>query len=545
MTLSPKIVNRVNFRSWRPSVALIPWIWGLVLAVTLTGRMVYADFCIIDDHWQALWLGGTGGFSFAKIWPTAVAAELGSLGSGGRYRPVWILYLELEAWLFGDRPALYHALRILYFALFLGALGRIAARCVGLAPALVFVTAITGLRFWGNLWTLSLGPLEQLAVAGVALLMIACDAIVPRFVSGERIPAWALPLASLGTAVAAGSKENFVFLVALFAAIAIGMAITQRLQLASAVLALPGLVVPAVVLYALASAGGDTQDFYGVDNSVAHRLAPLLNLRLVFAWPFFVPFVVVAVLLAVPLAWLGYRRSPLPRPQRRRAAVVFIGFVGFLAGYTLWEIFFYNGRLPSGIRYDFPILLLPPAIVLGFAAFTRYTLLTDGRSEWRSVQAAFVAFTALYLVFFRANFSLPRAVDMAVARTTVFRHDFDAMRMTTSAHPDWPIVLEPNSPWDYEPVDRFHVWARYFGIANPLMLRVEVPPKGLTTFEQRLVGEMQRWAAAGVKDSFRPLPDPTALEKRNGHCLAVGFWHPIVSPCVSLDFAPNRYIPHG
>jgi len=545
MTQSPKIVDRVKFLSWRPNIVLIPWVWGLVLAVVLTGRMAFADFCIIDDHWQALWLGGSGGFSFAKIWPTAVAAELGSLGSGGRYRPVWILYLELEAWLFGDRPALYHILRIFYFALFLGALCRIAARCIGLVPALVFVTAMTGLRFWGNLWTLSLGPLEQLAAAGVALLMITCDAIVPPFVAGERIPAWALPMASLGIAIAAGSKENFVFLVGLLGAMAMAMAVTRRLRIASAILALPALVVPAVVLYALASAGGNTQDYYGVDNSVAHRLAPLLDLSQVFARPFFVPFVLAAVLLAVPLAWLGYRRSPLPRPQRRRATLVFIGLIGFLAAYTLWEIFFYNGRLPSGIRYDFPILLFPPAIVLGFAAFTRYTSLVDGGREWRLVQAAFIAFTALYLVFFRANFSLPRAVGMAIARTTAFRHDFNAMRMTTSMHPDWPIVLEANSPWDYEVVDRFHVWARFFGIANPLMLRVEITPGNLTKFEHWLVGEMQHWAAAGVKDNYQPLPDPTALKKRNGHCFAIGFWHPVVSSCIALDFAPNRYIPHG
>ena len=375
--------------------------------------------------------------------------------------------------------------------------------------------------------------------------MIGCDAIVPRLVSGERIPAWALPMASLGTAVAAGSKENFVFLVGLVGAMAIAMAMSRRLRIASAVLALPGLVVPAVVLYALASAGGNRQDYYGVDNSVAHRLAPLLDLHQVFSRPFLIPFAIVAVLLAMPLAWLGYRRSPLPRPQRRRASLVFIGLIGFLAIYTLWEIFFYNGRLPSGIRYDFPILLLPPAIVLGFAAFARYTLLADSGSEWRSVQVAFIAFGALYLVVCRANFSLPRAVDMAIARTTAFRHDFNVMRATTSMHPYWPIVLEPNSPWDYEPVDRFHVWARFFGIANPLMLRVEITTGKLTKFEQWLAGEMQRWGSAGVKDSFQPLSDPEDLNKRNGHCFAIGFWHPVVSPCISLDFVPDRYIPHG
>jgi len=126
------------------------------------------------------------------------------------------------------------------------------------------------------------------------------------------------------------------------------------------------------------------------------------------------------------------------------------------------------------------------------------------------------------------------------------RHDLSVTRATTSVHPDWPIVLEPNSPWDYEPVDRFHVWARFFGIANPLMLRVEITPGNLTKFEQWLVGQMQHWAAVGeVWNNFQPLPDPTELKKRNGHCFAIGFWHPVVSPCRSLDFSPDRYIPHG
>ena len=534
----------MRHRHWDRGINLIPWLWGLGLAAILIGRMIFADFCIIDDHWEALWLGETGSFSFSKIWPAAMSAELGSLGSGGRYKPVWILYIELETWLFGDRPRLYHGLRILYFALFFGTLCRIAAHCIGLVPALVFVTGITGLRFWSNLWTLSLGPLEQLAAAGVALLMIAYDTIVPRYVSGADIPAWTLPTASLGTAIAAGSKENFVFLLAIFGAVAITLALTWRLRIASAILALPPLVVPALVLYALAAAAGNSQDYYGVDNSVAHRLAALLDLRQVLDRPFFVPFVLAALLLAAPLAWLGYRRSPLPQPQRRRATLVFIGFISFLGAYTMWELFFYNGRLPSGIRYDFPILLFPPSIALGFVAFARYTLLVSRGWGWRSVQVAFIALTAIYLAYFRAPFSLHKDVNVAVARTTAFRHDFNVMRTTTSMHSDWPIVLEPNSPWDFEVVHTFHVWAKFFRISNPIMLRVEITSNDLTKFEEWLAGQMQHWATAGVNGSFQPLPNPATLDERNEHCFAIGFWHPITSHCVSLDFAPNRYIPH-
>ncbi len=155
------------------------------------------------------------------------------------------------------------------------------------------------------------------------------------------------------------------------------------------------------------SIAGNSQDFYGADNSIAHRLAEMLALPQLRAQPFLVPFAFAAMILAMPLSLLAYRRSPIPRPQCLRAIVVFLGFTGFLALYMLWELFFYNGRLPSGIRYDFPILLLPPSIALGFAAFVRYTLLPGGGWRWRCVQLAFLALTVPYL--YRSNLTVFRA----------------------------------------------------------------------------------------------------------------------------------------
>jgi hypothetical protein len=306
---------------WRTSVRSAPWVWGIVLAVTLTGGMVLADFCIVDDWLVAHWLGGSRDFPFSRIWPALLDTEVGSLGSAGRFRPIFFLYLELEAWLFGDRAILYQALRVLYFGLFLGAVGRVAVRCTGLLPALALVAGIAGLGFWSDLWTRSLGPAEQLAIVGISLLLVAYGTIVPCLVSGRSVPAWTLPVASLGTAIAAGSKENFIFLLAVLGPVALVMAMTRRLHLISAILALPPLIIPALVIYALHSIAGNSQDFYGVDNSITHRLAEMLALPQLTAQPFLVPFAIAASVLAVPLSLFAYRRSPLPRPQRFRAHV--------------------------------------------------------------------------------------------------------------------------------------------------------------------------------------------------------------------------------
>jgi len=531
---------------WRASHGPVAWTWGLSLAVILTGGMVFADFCIIDDWLVTRFLAPGDGLPFSRIWPALLETEVGGIGAAGRFRPIFFLHLELETWLFGDQPSLYRVLRVVYFGLFLGAASRIAARCIGLLPALLMVGGIAGLGFWSNVWTRSLGPAEQSAVFGIALFLLACDTIVPRLVSGRRIPGWALPVASVGVAIAAGSKENFVFLLVLLCPAALTMAVMRRLSPVSAILALPPLMVAMLVIYALHAVARNSQDFYGADNSITHRLTAMLALPQLVSQPFLVPFALAASGLAVPLAVLAYRRSPLPVPQRLRVIVVFLGFTGFLVLYELWELFFYNGRLPSGIRYDFPILLLPLSIALGFAAFTGHALLPGGGRRWRSVQLTFLALTILYLYQYRPTFSLPAAVNGAVARTTEFRRAFHGLQIIVSKHPDWPIILEPNRPWDFEAVYAFNVWQKFFGVTNPLLLRVEVAPKdNHDTFEQWLTDQMQTWATVGLPGTFQPLPDPASLAGLDGRCFGIGYWRPIVSPCTPLEFRPKRYLPRG
>jgi hypothetical protein len=152
----------------------------------------------------------------------------------------------------------------------------------------------------------------------------------------------------------------------------------------------------------------------------------------------------------------------------------------------------------------------------------------------------------LHLYHFRPTFSLPAAVNGAVARTTEFRRAFHGLQMAVSVHPDWPIILEPNRPWDFEAVYAFNVWQKSFGVTNPLLLRVEVAPKdNHDTFEQWLTDQMRTWATPGLPGTFQPLPDPASLAGLDGRCFGIGSWRPIVSPCAPLDFRPRRYLPHG
>lgn len=502
--------------------------------------MIFADFCIVDDYVQALWLTPGSTLSANNLWSTLLSTtEVGGWGTGDRFRPIYFAYMELETWVFGDQPGIFHAVRILFFGLFLGVLGKAFAKSIGLIPALIVVGLVAGFAFWSNVWTLSFGPAEQIAVLGTAITILAYTTIVPRLVEDEPMPAWALPLAGLGTAVAAGSKENFAWLLGPLLVASAIMWARRRLSSLSAALTLPMVSVPLLVLHAIYEAARHMQHADRSGSVIGHRLSTLL------AQPFFPGFALGAVLLATATVLMAYRHSRLPPQILTRGAVAFLMIVSFLALDIFWETFFYEGQIPTGTRYDFPILLLPLILCVALAGFVRFAFSDIPLAKLGTALLSIA--TAAFTVFhFGPAYSLPKAATVAVERTQAFRHDWQRIHALADAHPDWPIVLEPHSPWDGEPIDKFSLWADFFAVRNPILLRNTILPETVTSaFDRTYAKQMENWALNGKPASkIRALPDPTALAALNGRCFAIGFYRPPVSPCQPLPFAPERYIPH-
>jgi hypothetical protein len=92
----------------------------------------------------------------------------------------------------------------------------------------------------------------------------------------------------------------------------------------------------------------------------------------------------------------------------------------------------------------------------------------------------------------------------------------------------------------------FHVWQTFFKVTNPILLRVEIAPKNINgSFEQWLTDQMQSWGTSGLPGRFQALPDSVPLAGLDKRCFGIGYWRPIVSPCVPLEFQPGRYVPRG
>ena len=107
-------------------------------------------FCVIDDHRRADWLGPSHHLPVSDIWSALMGAEVGTLGTDNRFKPIFYLHATLETAIFCEHIGLYDALGVVNFAEFLAASGWLAARVIG--PAM---GALAGD------WTRRVGRLDQ------------------------------------------------------------------------------------------------------------------------------------------------------------------------------------------------------------------------------------------------------------------------------------------------------------------------------------------------------------------------------------------------
>ena len=74
-----------------------------------------------------------------------------------------------ESLLFGDNAFFYRPIQILYFGFFLSAFAWASFRSVGVIAGLALLFLVANGDYWGNVWTNSLLPSEQIACLGQLL----------------------------------------------------------------------------------------------------------------------------------------------------------------------------------------------------------------------------------------------------------------------------------------------------------------------------------------------------------------------------------------
>ena len=518
---------------------------GIGLAVFMIGNLVFSGYSILDDHAIAEWLGPQRHVGLGDFWRMFDSTELAQYGTGQRYRPFMYLMIIFETLAWGTHPAAFHAVAMIWLCVFLWAVAWASFRTIGFIGGCGILFLVANGRYWGNIFTHSTMPSEQPAAMGLGLIVFGFGLLFSWFVHADRRKIdFPVLLIVLGGFVCLGSKENFMPMLGLDILLVAAVARLGKIGMVTLAVCTALILLDIAICYGIIVPNiGRATDMYGADNSIGYRL------RMIHHSPLFLNALIAMACGTAAAAW-GWRRMRAKDDADARSFLALGALLAFAGLYLTWEIFFYVGRLPAGQRYDFPALLINP-ILAGSALYA--ATFWCARVNWLrqnfSPLALRACFALLILniatVYYDRHklLSVRDAIQISNDHTRLMRADLERGRVLAAQHPDWPIIVAPSQPMNYEAVVTFPIWMHFFEIRNPASLLVNVPDSEVkSAFERSLVDMMREQSRAG---RARTLPAwSAAVEKAQtqGHCYVVEFGTRD-TPCIALPYRPNEYYP--
>jgi hypothetical protein len=463
--------------------AVLPIALGAIaIALAQTGRQIWlAGWGIIDDHEVFDFLGTRQHLPFSEVISTVLdKTEVGSLE--GRFRPAFYFLHVLETAAWGRDVHLWYGFHSLIFAFFLGAVWWVLCRILGLLPSTLCMLPIAFTKFWGAVWG-RLGPSEIYAAPAIGLMLLGCYEI---FFAPSRLRRnLGCAFLTVGTLIAAGSKETMLPLACLTLFVLVLAVVDRRLtmlsgSMAAAVTIAFCVVVISIVLSQLVATG---TDFYGNSVSPVVRLRATLTLMRPFGAGFIV--VAMAVIAVVAGLILGLRRL-----VSNFEAVAVLGTLCFLLGFFISQELAYGGNVPSGTRYDFPAMLIPVAFIYFIGCVVNLRVREAGKQ--RLADGLALGFgVAIAAVFWWTGgvgglVSSINQVETNIIKTREFSTELAAIVSRARTNPAAPIILEAYGPGAYEPVFSLQRYLQSAGLENPIAVRLHPDAKSEGAFYDRL-----------------------------------------------------------
>jgi hypothetical protein len=455
-------------------------IFAFAMTVFLWGSGLHASWWIVDDEEIQQFIGPAQRMPLSKLMPNLLDTEVGQAGTYLRFRPGYYLVRLLECAFWGKDPHLWYGVRAACFFLALSILIALLDRFMGFPLAMALTLLFLCHAFWADVFA-RLGPAETYAAIGLPLYCLAFVIIKRRL--GQTPPddasqtksafVWTL-IICIASLLTAGSKENFT-LILIPSAYLLYLALKSHgsrsavrvvtIAALSLNLLIPVTIIATVSL-ALARARHDIYlnpvspgervlalAHFPTGRSAAAEYCLLLGVTLL---------VTIAAVAAPRLAWLDSDRCRLIN----RAMYTQLT----LTGLYFSQLLFYDGRWPTGTRYDYPGALIPE-ISLALSIY----LASQVARRHLAVPIRITGSLLLCCLAFHQRGELVRNRELSkanVTRTQQFTSRLQLVIREASAHPQRPIVLESHSVWDYEPVVSVRCFLRINNIANPIQLKV-------------------------------------------------------------------------
>ncbi len=487
------------------------------IAFVLLRPLLSARWSLIDDHESVAYYDRSDSHGPSWFLKSLRESEAWSPGEGHRYRPAYYFLRLAETGLWQGSARLWWRARVVNFAIsvlfLLWALRRVTNIWENLAGTLWIVGAIT---WWGDIYC-RLGPSEAYCVPAAALYAWGAIAAVQTMRS-TRVPRYhalcGLALA-LGGVVAAGSKENMVFLLLpsmYLVARARWRGSHRWITIGCSLHIIFGVFVTIATYIGVSRTG----HVYKEDASTGGRIGLMKAAARGVIENHWLAIVVALVVAGVAILAARDHRRILARALIMPGAVVAFAFVTWLS-----QVAFYNGWPPNLGRYLFPgALAAPVAFYACYVAAIRTARFFDRRAAIvvRTVSLAFVVsrlWTLSFPVHAQAKNRRDESTDISKKLNRVIK--------AALKNPSTPIVCVSNTVWAYEPVHAVQVFLRHSHVKNPVyMIQRFTPaqfPEG--SLERELADTMERTTRDGGGGIF-PLARPFAYQA-GGDCIGVGF----------------------
>jgi hypothetical protein len=435
------------------------------------------QWSLVDDHWAMHYVAKIKrqSLSFWYILPLTLDSEVGEFGNYPRYRPSYHFLYVTEALLWGDDASLWWRARCGVFSVLFASLWWLVSRWVNLVPAFVFTAWLFLPGYWVAIWG-RLGPGEIYAGLGLAIFIFGAakwyEGLRRSEAGGESL--W-LPcaLVTLGAVIAAGSKENFVFLlVPVFILTAWswlcrrGRAAAMTCFLVSG--AYSALVAGSILIYLVKN----KTDVYNREVT-STKVAALLWQEISRLMPLVggMAAVIIGVCVLGAVLRRGEAKSFL------RTGLTFGSTLLLLLLLHISQFVFYSGNYPTNMRYDFPGAFVAPFCWLAGYLFLSRCLLLVGVP--RVVDRLVVVGVTLILAstIHQSGYRhFTNCMGRTRKQTTAFTNRIAQTAGKCMKYPQLPILFDSYSVLDFEKIGSIRRFLLAHGVRNPMMLRVNYRP---------------------------------------------------------------------
>ena len=454
----------------RHRVALIIGCSFLFAALAI-GPNVFAKWWVMDDHELAVMLGSDHQITLPEtIDRLAEHPEVGAIGSRSRVRPAYYVLRYAETWLWGENLFAWYAARVI-------ALGSVVSLCLyllwrwlGAVDSAIMLLVMSCFRVWADLWS-RIGSSETYAMVGIAIA-VGGGLILEQLHAKKQskliaVIGWSG--ITLGSAVAMGSKENFLVMVPavmLYAATLAWRSKLDKLAIAgTSLVTLMGLFLAMKITGTLAADGG--VDIYAKQRSGKTLL--LATIRCMTAH-------LGAPMLIAIIGMIVWARCANKRERFRSLAThlyrTAIVMAGLLALYVS-QFAFYDGASSLNSRYAFPGLLAPflavPLLVQSWLKYRRVA--GDDRTAIRRTELQ-MRFGLVTLVCILGIGMLQRSTKH-VHNTALFTGELEKLVQQCTSEPDRPLLFVCHKPKDFECLYSVEEFLRFYHVTNPVFLKVD------------------------------------------------------------------------